>query len=215
MRGRMAFPISLLLVCLVALGACAPKGPILVAASYRAPESVVSAPAKMVVGLSTFKDVRQVAPSVVGQKLSLSSEKENDLVIQGSVTDLVAKSFREAMTKRGVPVKTVRAWDLTDKGLPATDADIVIGGEIEKLWTEAVTGTLNVKYAVAVRISVSVADPAQKRVTRKLVLNTSMERRDVSFSSERAGDMLSESLSSSVDQLLNNTDFQQLLEGKP
>jgi hypothetical protein len=215
MRGRNAFPVYLLLSSLVLAGACAPKGPILLAASYRAPESVVSAPAKMVVGLSSFKDERQAAPSVVGQKLSSSSEKENELVIQGTVTDLVAKSFREAMAKRGVPVKTIRAWDLTDQGLPATDADIVIGGEIEKLWTEAVAGTLSVRYAVAVRISVSIADPAQKRVTRKLILNTSMERRDVSFSPERAGEMLSESLSSSVDQLLNNEDFKKILKGTP
>ena len=211
MRTRRPFQVCLLVVACMLVQACAAKGPILINASYRATQAAVVTAPKAVIGLSSFKDERQAAASVVGHKLTASSEKGNDLVIQGTVKDLVARSFRDALAKHGIPVKSVPAWDLTDEDIPVNEADVVLGGEIEKFWAEVVSGTLNAKYNVSVRIRVTLADAAERRITRKLILNTSMDRKDVTFSAERMGDMLSEALSSSIDQLLNNEDFKKLV----
>jgi len=190
---------------------CGPKGPILVNMSYRAPQDLVEETRKVVVGVSHFRDGRGTSASVLGRRSQASSNEGNDLVVQGTVAELVTSAFKEALRSRGVAVKDVPEWDLPGGPEEAKGVDILVGGEIKNLRVDAVTKTVRVSYKVDVQLRVSAAGAAEKRIFRKLILNCAMEREDVRFSPSRVESLLSEALSSAIDQLMNDEEFKKSL----
>ena len=205
--AKHAFAMLVLVLSTVYVCGCASKGPILVKMSYRAPQGLTAETPKVVVGVSRFQDGRGTSVSLLGRKSKESSGEGNDLVVQGTVADIVTSGFKEALNKRGVPVKDVPEWDLAGGPGEAEGPDILVGGEIKALSVEAVTKTLRVNYKADVQIQVSAFSAAEKRVFRKLKLNCTMEREDVKFSEEKIESMLSEALSTAIDQLMNDEEF--------
>jgi hypothetical protein len=197
---------------LVFLFGCAQKGPVLVDIGYRTPEGLVAGAPKTVVGVAPFKDERGKTMSVLGKRVIVSSEVENDLVVQGTVADLVASRLKDALTARGITVKDAPAWDMTAESIKAEGADIVIGGEIKALWVDAESRPLNVTTKADVQLRVSAADTAEKKVFRTLNLNSKLERQDISFSFTQMENVLSEALSSALDQLLNDDEFKKKIK---
>jgi hypothetical protein len=190
---------------------CGPKGPILVNMSYRAPQGLVAETPKVVVGVSRLQDGRGISASALGRKSQASSNEGNDLVVQGAVADIVTSGFKEALKRRGISVKDVPEWDLPGGPAEPEGTDILVGGEIKTLRVDAVTKTLRVNYKVDVQIRVSAASAAEKRIFRKLTLNCTMEREDVKFSEPRVESLLSEALSTAIDQLMNDEEFKKTL----
>ena len=204
MRNRTYWLVTGLSLLLVA--SCAEKGPVLIGnIRYQAPENTAAGAPKVVVGVSPFKDDRGRTASVLGKR-TIRNYIENDLVVQGTVADLVTAAFKDALKTRGIAVKDAPAWDL--KAETATDdgADILIGGEIKTLWVEVISQPLNVKEQAEVQLRVSVAGTAEKTLIRTLVMNSKLERQDVAFSFESVEGVLSEALSAAVDQLLKDDD---------
>jgi hypothetical protein len=132
---------------------------------------------------------------------------ENDLVVQGTVADLVTAGLKDALKARGIMVKDAPAWDMNAESIKSSGIDILIGGEIKTLWVEAVSQPLNAKVNAVVQLRVSAADAAEKKIIRTLVLNSKLERKDVAFSFELVEDAVSEALSSALNQLLNDEEF--------
>lgn len=189
------------------LSACAEKGPVLLEGiKYRAPETLVAGVPKIVVGIAPFKDDRGKTVSVLGKR-TISNYLENDLVVQGTVADLVTAAVKDALKSRGIMVKDASVWDMNAETIKADGMNILIGGEIKTLWVDVVSQPLNVKTAAEVRLRVSAADAAEKKIFRTLVLNSKMERQDVAFSFESVSAALSEALSSALDQLLKDDEF--------
>ena len=192
---------------MLSLSACAEKGPLLLSGvTYQAPEGVVGGASKVVVGVSPFKDERGKITSVLGKR-TVGGEVENDLVVQGTVADLVAAGLRDALKARGIGARVVPAGDLSAGDIKADGADIVIGGEIRSLWAEVISEPLNVKITAVVQLRVSAADAAEKKVFRTLVLNSKVERQEIAFSFDRVEGALSEALSGAIDQLMNDDEF--------
>jgi len=199
---------TVIIVCALSiLFGCAQKGPLLVNMWYKPPQDLVASAHKAVVGISPFIDERGTSKSALGKKSQPSSNKENEIVIQGIVAELVTSKFKEALTARGITVKDIPAWDMVGEHIEAVDADILIGGHIKTLWTTAASSPLNVNYKADVQIKVSIADMAEKRLFRRLTLSSSLERKDVNFSLARVESMLTEALSSAIDQLMNDEEF--------
>jgi len=197
---------------LLAFCGCAAKGPILVNALYQAPQGLVAGAPKVVVGICPIKDERGTSTSGIGRKSNPSSETLNDLVVQGTVAGLVTSGFKDALKARGITVKDVAEWDMSAEHIHAEDVDILVGGAIKKLRVDVVSSAFNVKYKADVQIQVAVANVPEKKLFRKLSLNTTLERKDVSFSAERLEKILSEALSSSIDQLLNDEEFKKSIK---
>ena len=199
---------------MIVLSACAARqGPILVdSSSYVAPQGLAPSATKVVVGISPFKDERNKKTSLIGERVKASGEFENDLVIQGTVSDMVMAGFKEAMKARGIVVKDIPAWDLNIGNLQADGADIVVGGSITALWAKAVTDVLNAKTRADVALHVVAADAREKKGVRTLDISGMFERQDLGFGEDRVGQALSAALSSAIDQLLNDSEFRKTLQ---
>lgn len=194
---------SISLVCFFA--ACAHEGPILVNMRYKPPAGLVSSVQKPIIGITPFLDSRSVAKSVVGKKANASGEKENDLVVQGTVADTVTASFREAFQRRGFVVRDLPGTQ-TGPAAEAAGVDIVVGGEIRKLWVDVISRAVRDNYKVDLQIGASVQNRAAG-TTRNLNLNCSLDREDIRFSTDLVEGMLNEALSTAVEQLLANEEF--------
>jgi predicted small lipoprotein YifL len=192
---------------LVFLSGCAEKGPVLLDIGYRPPADVAAGTPRVVVGVSPFKDDRGKAASVLGRRVIASTGLENELVVQGTVADLVASRLKDALKARGITVKDVPAWDMTAENIKADGADIVIGGEIKTLWVEALSKLLNANTRADVQLRVSAADTAEKKIFRTLKLSSKLERQDIAFSFTQVENVLTEALSGALDQLLNDEEF--------
>jgi len=194
------------------LSACAEKGPVLLEGiTYQAPEGMVAGVPKIVVGIAPFKDDRGKTVSVLGKR-TISNYIENDLVVQGTVADLVTAAVKEALKSRGIMVKDAPAWDMNAETIKADGMTALIGGEIKAFWVEVVSQPLNVKTTAEVRLRVSAADGAEKKIFRTLVLKSSVERQDVAFSFDTTAGVLSEALSSALNQLLNDDEFKKKIQ---
>lgn len=197
---------------LLALSACAEKGPVLLDnIRYQAPEGGAATPSKMVVALSPFKDMRGKTASVLGKR-TIREYVQNDLVVQGTVADLVMKGFQDALQARGITVKDVSAWDMDAETAEAGGADILVGGEIKALWVDVVSEPLNVKTRAEVQLRVAAADAAQKKIIRTLTVSSKMDRQDVAFSFESVEDAVSEALSGAINQFLNDEEFKKRMQ---
>ena len=198
---------------LIALSACATQqGPILVGAAYEAPQGLEKSPHKVVVGVSPFQDGRGKKSSLVGERVDEKGQFENDLVVQGNVSDLVTAALKEALKARGITVKDVPAWDLKIEDLKADGVDIVIGGSVTVLWTKAVAQALNANTRADVSLHVVAADAREKKIVRTLDLNGMYERRALSFDPDRVGEAISAALSQTIDQLLNDGDIKKNIQ---
>jgi len=186
------------------LFACAHEGPILVNMRYKPPAGLVSSVQKPIVGITPFLDSRTEAKSVVGRKANASGEKQNDLVVQGTVADTVTASFREAFQRRGFVVRDLPSSQ--GASAQAAGVDIVVGGEIKKLWVDVISRAVRENYKVDLQIGASVQNRASG-ATRNLNLNCSLDREDIRFTTDLVEGMLNEALSTAVEQLLANEEF--------
>lgn len=201
------FRVLLSIVTIGLLSACAEKGPMLLEGiAYQAPEAQVAGVPKIVVGIAPFKDDRGKTVSVLGKR-TISNYIENDLVVQGTVADLITAAVKDAFISRGIMVKDASAWDMNAETIKADGMNILIGGEIKTFWVEVFSQPLNVKTVAEVRLRVSAADGPEKKIFRTLVLSSKMERQDVAFSLETVSATLSGALSSALDQLLKDDEF--------
>jgi hypothetical protein len=133
-------------------------------------------------------------------------------VVQGTVADLVAAVFKDALTARGITVKDAPAWDMKAETIRAEGVDILLGGEIKTLWVEVVSQPLNVKEQAEVQLRVSVAGTADKVIFKTLNMNSKLERQDLAFSFESVEGLLSESLSSAIEQLMKDDEFKKKIQ---
>jgi hypothetical protein len=204
-HSRVHISIAVLLAAL--LSGCAEKGPVLLDnIRYQAPEGTATGAPKAVVGVSPFKDDRGKTVSVLGKR-TIRDYVENDLVVQGTVSDLVTAGLKDALKARGVTVKDAPTGDMNAETIKESGIDILIGGEIKALWVEVISQPLNVKVNAQVQLRVSAADAVEKKIFRTLVLNSKVERQDVAFSFGSVEGAVSEALSSALDQLLNDNEF--------
>ncbi len=214
MIRRMSFFAGSAVLLAVMLAGCAQPGPVLMQdILYQAPTGTAPAPGTVVVGVSPLKDVRGRSASVLGKRV-VSDEVQNDLVVQGTVSDLATRALKDALRSRGVVVKDAPSWDLASAPPRSEGAVLVIGGEIKELWADSSSRPLDVKTKATVQLRMSLADAAGAAAPRMLNLNSSVKRDDVVFSFEMVQDTLSEALTAALNQLLNDPELAAKLKGK-
>ena len=193
--------LSIIGMLLIVLSGCAKKGPILLSVAYEPPEDKVAVAKKITVGVSPLKENRDKKSSVVGVAKG-SGEVVNDLVIQGTAAGLATDSLKDALSARGMTVKDSADWDLTAAGIKAEGVDVVIGGEVQKLWVESTSEAFRTYMKAAVTVKFVVADVTEKKIVQTLTLRSSNSDESMLFSETAVGDTLSGALSSAIDQLL-------------
>jgi hypothetical protein len=194
------------------LSGCATQGPILLDFQYQPPQGAAAGAVKATVGVSPFRDDRGKVASVIGKRSIASSDQTNDLVVQGIAADRVTAALKSALKARGIAEKDYAAWDLTEAGVPADGADLLIGGEIKKLWVEAKSHFANTTVKAEVQLRVSIADMAQKKIIRVVNVSSMMERQNITFSADAAEGALSDALTAAIDQIFTDEELKNRLK---
>ena len=205
-KGQLLPLVLVSLIALLFLAGCAEKGPILLTnigyqpAEGKAPAS--KAEKKVVIGVSQFKDSRGLATSVLGTR-TIPSGMQNELVVQGTVAELVAAALKDALKARGLEVKDVSSWDLSAEGMKAEGCDYLLGGEIKTLRLESTGTTLNTDLTALAQLRIVVGDPLEKKIIRTLDVNSKIGQQ-ILYSDERLEAALSEALTGALDQIFQD-----------
>jgi len=196
----------LMLAATAVLFGCAEKGPILLEAVYQAPVEKQAMGAKASVSLSPFRDIRGKASSVVGKR-AIPDGQTDQYVVQGTVAELATTSLKKALAARGMTVTDAPGWDLTVDNMKVQAAPILLGGEIKTLWLESAPNSLlNTHVNVVVQLKIAAGDPIEKKIIRTIGVSSKLEQ-DMLYSKEKLGAMLSEALSSAIDQVFQDEEL--------
>ncbi len=213
-RIRMAglYRVMSMLILSFGLSACATSGPVLIGAlRYERPQGMGSVRPGLSVAVGVFNDQRGVAPSLIGKRILPSAGVENELVVGGSAADMVSSVMKQALSARGIEVKEALQWDLSLENIPDI-ADLFIWGEVKAMDVYAESRPLSVSYKADVQIRLMAADAKQKKLIRTLNLNSRLERQDIVFSFSTVEDMLTEALSSAIDQVFADQEINKRLQ---
>lgn len=197
---------------LVTLAGCAPKGPLLMDFKYQQPKPGAVAATSVTVAVSPFKDERSKVESVAGKRFNAVSELSTDLVVQGTVSTKVTAALKQALAARKIAAKDAPAWDLTEAGIAAPGADFLVGGEIKALWVDATSQFANTTSKADVQLRVVVADVAQKKIIRILNVNSKIERQNVANTAAFIERSLSEALTGAIDQIFTDEELKSRLK---
>jgi len=189
---------------------CAEKGPILLSVGYLPPAEKAGIATKGTIGVSLFKDNRGKPASTIGKR-TITSGLEDDFVVQGTVAELVTARFTDALKTRGSEVKNIEAWDLTPEGIRGEGVNVVISGEIKTLWLESVSVPFKTNLKAAVQLRIVAGDPVEKKILRAIEVNSKLEQ-DVMYSREKLEGVLSEALSSALDQIFRDDELKKRLQ---
>jgi uncharacterized lipoprotein YajG len=205
--GWICWPLLLLILF---LSGCAEKGPILLNVAYQEPAEKAVLVSTVTVGVSPFKDARGKAASVLGKR-KIPSGQENDFVVQGTVADIATSAVKKALASRGITVKDAAPWDLTEEGMKAGGAGLLLGGEVKMLWLDSTPETFNTHVKATVQIKIVAGDPSQKRIVRTLEVSSKLEQ-NMLYSQEQLEITLSEGLTSAVNQIFQDEDLKKRLQ---
>jgi len=195
---------------IVLFSGCAEKGPILLNVAYQPSEGKAAASRKIVVGLSPFKDDREEAASVLGTR-TIPSGTQDDLVAQGTVSDVVTTALKAALKAHGLDVHDVLPWDLTAEGMQPGDAGLLFGGKIATMRLESKAATFNTIVTASVQLRVVVGDMTEKKIIRTLEVNSKIEE-EIIYSRDKLEHVLSEALTSALDQIFQDEVLRKRLE---
>jgi predicted small lipoprotein YifL len=193
---------TLCVAAILLLAGCAEKGPIFLDIAYRPPAAKSLGISDTVIGISRIRDGRGIAPSVLGKRI-VASGMENDLVTEGTVADRVTTALKDAMRDHGITVKDAAFWDMTPEGMPEGGYNLLIGGEIESLWLDSVSVPFKTSLKASVRMKIAIGDVAEKKVLRVVDVKSKIDE-DILYSREKLADLLSEALSSALDQIFQD-----------
>jgi len=202
--------ISLIGLLLVMLAGCAEKGPIVLDVLYQPSASKSVVAPKVVVGVAPLKDDRGNV-AIIGKR-KIADDVQDDFVVAGTtVSALVTERVKDAFKARGFIVKD-SAWDRTEAGIKDEGADILISGVIKTLSVDSVAMPLfktNIKAVIQMKIVA--ADKAEKKIIRTLDLNSTVEQEGF-YSREKVGTVISEALTSALDQIFKDDELNKKLK---
>jgi len=192
-----------------ALAGCAEKGPILLAPGYQAPAEKTAAVVKVFVEVSPFSDGRAHGASAIGKR-QIPSGLENDFVVQGTVAELATKALKNALTVRNIAAIDAPAWDMTAEGMKTGGAALLLGGEIRTLWLESKASSFQTHVNASVQFRIVVGDGLEKKIVRTIDVSSKLDQ-DVLYSRERLENILSEALTSAIDQIFKDEELKKRL----
>lgn len=199
-----------LVVLVLILSACAEKGPVLLTIGYQAPAEKAASVSKISVGVSPFRDGRGEPAAVLGKR-TIPSGMQNDFVVQGTVAETATTIMKEALSARGIAVRDLAGWDLTAEGMHGAGADLFLGGEIKTLWLESRPSSMQTHVKATVQVKITVGDRVAKKIIRTIDVNSKIDQ-DVLYSQETLEALLSEALSSAVDQIFQDDEVKKRLQ---
>lgn len=202
--------VTLTILLFAALTGCAEKGPVhLTNIEYLRPEGLPESSPK-IVGLSPLKDSRNKPESLVGTSGTYDQVVQNEVLVTGSVSNLVTSKLKEALKDRNIAVKEV-PWDLTIQGAKADGVGLLIGGEIKTLWLDSKYKALKSESKATVQMKVYFIDPSEK-VLHAIDISSSYENPTITFSVSELESALSQAISTAIDRIFDDKEMKKKLE---
>jgi len=206
---RIAGYLSLAVFVMFSLSACAEKGPILLAIGYQSPEKTTPTASSISIGVNPLKDGRGKPALFLGKK-TLQDGSQNDFVVKDTASETATRALKEALVARGFTVQDVAGWDLTAEGMPPCENALLLGGEIITLWLESVSAPFKTSMQAVVQIRIIAGDCAEKKIIRSLTVSSRVDH-DVFYSPEKPAALLSEALTSAIDQIFKDAELKKRL----
>ncbi len=193
MKGKWIY----LMVLLLCLFGCAGNRTFWMDIGYMPGPSVEKAERREVVAVNPFKDIRGDGVRLGdwarprGRVDTFMASKP----IDQAVTEAIADYFRS----RGYRVVSYVGWDLKPGSLSGIPADLVVGGEVINLKSEAWT-TVRTKVKVLVQLQIHVGRVAERKVLSQK-MEISKEILGVTSRPERIEETLNKELSEAIDRV--------------
>ena len=125
------------------------------------------------VALATFVDAREHADRI---GITRATSGDTLYVARGSLADAVTDAVARRLEADGFTVTRLgRPWDPRAGEVPKTEADLVVGGLIERFFAESDGNTLWAPAEAEVTLRVAVAKPAEDRIVGISVIRSDLE----------------------------------------
>jgi hypothetical protein len=164
---------------------------------YLSPPFSENVEGKQVVAINVFKDIR-------GNRERLgawtrSKDRLDTFMASKPVDQAVTDAVSDYFLSRKYRVINYAGWDLSPESLSGIPADIVVGGEVIHLKSEAWT-TLRTRVKVHVQLQIHVGKVREGKVLRQK-MEISKEIMGVTSRPERIEETLNQELSEAIDRV--------------
>ncbi len=186
-----------LLSILVLFSACGGGKTYIVAMKYvpQAPPVLKVKPAK--VAVAPFVDKRREKRDV-GIRRRLDGSVDRFTMARLSAAEGVQKAVEKFLRGNGFTVVNIQEWDLKVESLSKIDAELVVGGEVNRLWSRADSVAGRTIVATELEITVYLGKPREGKVLKQGV-EIEREFTQIIFSSEKIEETINESLSETIE----------------
>lgn len=165
-----------------------------------------------IIAVTEFADVRKIDDTLV---IGRVTEKDGTrvLVLPKHVrpTFALASGVRQYLRKAGYNVSGVGPrWDLKTETIPQIGPGrLTIGGAIEEMEIDCRKAFPTNKYTTKMKLTLYLADSAEKKMLYKSTVEASTSKEHVSFSEERMGDQASIAIADAIEKMFEKKELAQ------
>jgi len=160
---------------------------------------------KAVVAIAPFMDKRD-GKKDVGVRSKLDGSVDQFITAPDSVSERVRKAVERYLRANGLQVVTISEWDFQPESLRVMEADMVVGGEIRRLWIYAESMVGRTVIHSDLEISVYLGKPQENKVFQQK-MEMSQEITEIVFSPRQMEKLLNEGLSEIIESV-----FEELID---
>lgn len=181
------------------LAACGGKKTYLVEIKY-VPQTPPSLRVKHArVAVAPFIDRRSQRDDV-GIRKKLDGSVDRYTTAPTTVSESVKNAVEKFLRANGFDLVEIPEWNLKPESLPEIDADMVVGGEIDRFWSQADSMAGRTTITTHLELAIYLGKPQEGRVLQQTV-EIERESTQVIFSSKKIEEILNESLSEIIESV--------------
>ena len=148
---------------LLLLTACAGARTFVVDLTYVPQSPPVLKAEKTVVAIAPFMDKRD-GKRDVGVRTKLDGSVDQFITAPDSVSEQVRKAVERYLRANGFQTVAISEWDFRPESLSGMEADLVVGGEVRRLWIDAESMVGRTVIHTDLEITVCLGRPQENKV---------------------------------------------------
>jgi len=187
---------------LLLLTACAGARTFVVDLTYVPQSPPVLEAEKTVVAIAPFMDKRHGTRNV-GLRRKLDGSVDQFVTAPDSVSEQVRKAVGRYLRANGFQTVAISEWDLQPESLSGMEADLVVGGEIRRLWIDAESMVGRTVIHSDLEITVCLGRPKENKVFQQK-MQMSQENTEIVFSPDQVEKRLNEGLSEIIESVFES-----------
>ena len=160
---------------------------------------------KAVVAIAPFRDKRD-GKKDVGVRSKLDGSVDQFITTPDSVGERVRKAVERYLRANGFHTVTTTEWDFQPESMRGMEADMVVGGEIRRLWVSAESMVGRTVIQSDLEISIYLGMPQDKKVIQQK-MEMSQEVTEIVFSPGQVENLLNEGVSEIIESV-----FEELMD---